>query len=127
MKAIILLLSFSSLIFANINMTISQNSSISSLTKREISDIYLGKRTTIRGVKIIPLDDDKYYTEFYQTIVKKSPRELRAYWIREMGKSNRKPPQKFTPSDIELMIQKNYVFISYSSALLKNGKRLKIK
>jgi len=127
MKPIILLLSLSSLIFANINMRITPNSKISSLTKKEISDVYLGKRATIKGVKIIPLDDDKYYTEFYQTIVKKSPKQLRAYWIREMGKSKRKPPKKFTPSEIESMIQKNYVFISYSSSILKNSKSLKVK
>jgi hypothetical protein len=127
MKIIILLLSFTSLIFANINMRITKNSNISSLTKKEISDVYLGKRTTVQGVKIIPLDDDKYYTEFYQTIVGKSPKQLRAYWIREMGKSKRKPPKKFTLSQIEGMIQKNYIFISYSLPILKNSKKLEVK
>ena len=127
MKPIILLLSLSSLVFANINMRITPNSTFSSLTKKEISDVYLGKRTTINGVKIIPLDDDKYYTEFYQTIVEKSPKQLRAYWIREMGKSKRKPPKKFTPSEIEAMVKKNYVFISYSSSILKNSKKLEVK
>ena len=127
MKLIILLLSFSSLIFANINMRITPNSKISALTKKEISDIYLGKRTTIKGIKIIPLDDDKYYTEFYQTVVKKSPKQLRAYWIREMSKSKRQPPRKFTPSEIESMVQKNYLFISYSPSILKNSEKLEIK
>jgi len=127
MKLIVLLLSLSSLLFANINMKITPNSKISSLTKKEISDIYLGKRTTIKGVNIIPLDDDKYYTEFYQTIIKKTPKQLRAYWIREMGKSKRKPPKKFTSSEIESMIQKNYIFISYSSSVLKNSKDLIVK
>ena len=127
MKLIIILLSFSSLIFANINMRITQNSNFSSLTQKEISDVYLGKRTTIKGVKIIPLDDDNYYTEFYQKIVKKNPKQLRAYWIGEMSKSKRKPPKKFTHAEIESMIQKNYIFISYSSRVLTKSKKLDIK
>jgi len=127
MKLIILLLSLNALLFANINMRITSNSKISSLSQKEISDIYLGKRTTIKGINIIPLDDDQFYTEFYQKIVKKSPKQLRAYWIREMGKSKRKPPKKFTPSEIESMVQKNYVFISYSSKILKNSKNLEVK
>ena len=75
MKFIILLLSFSSLAFSQIHI-ISDNKKLKSMTitKKELADLYLKKTHTIRGIRVIPLDNKSNFQEFYREIVKKSPK-----------------------------------------------------
>jgi len=117
MKFIILLLSFSSLAFSQIHI-ISDNKKLKSMTitKKELADLYLKKTHTIRGVRVIPLDNKSNFQEFYREIVKKSPKELRSYWAREMYKSDRLPPKKLSIQQIKTMITTNQNYISYSSS-----------
>jgi len=117
MKFIILLLSFSSLAFSQIHI-ISDNKQLKSMTitKKELADLYLKKTHTIRGIRVIPLDNKSNFQEFYREIVKKSPKELRSYWAREMYKSDRLPPKKLSSQQIKAMISSNQNYISYSSA-----------
>ena len=117
MKLIVLLLSFSSLAFSKIYI-ISNNSKLNSMkiTKKELADLYLQKTNKIRGIRVIPLDNKSSFQEFYNEIVKKSPKELRAYWTREMYKSDRLPPRKLSIQQIKTMIKSNSNYISYSSS-----------
>ena len=118
MKLIVLLLSFSSLAFSQIHI-ISNNTKLKSMTitKKELADLYLKKTHTIRGIQVIPLDNKSNFQEFYSQIVKKSPKELRAYWTREMYKSDRLPPKKLS---IE-QIKNNKNYISYSSSTVSGA------
>jgi len=117
MKLIVLLLSFSSLAFSQIHI-ISNNNQLKSMTitKKELADLYLQKTHTIQGIRVIPLDNKSNFQEFYRQIVKKSPKELRAYWTREMYKSDRLPPKKLSIQQIKTMIKSNSNYISYSSS-----------
>ena len=128
MKFIILLLSFSSLAFSQIHI-ISNNSKLKSLTitKKELADLYLQKTNTIQGIRIIPLDNTSNFQEFYTKIVKKSPKELRAYWAREMYKSNRVPPKKLSIQQIKTMIKSNENYISYSSSTVSGANTIPIR
>ena len=117
MKFIVLLLSSCSLAFAQIHI-ISDNNQLKSMTitKKELADLYLKKTNTIRGIRVVPLDNKSNFQEFYNQIVKKSPKELRSYWTREMYKSDRLPPKKLSIQQIKALIQSNKNYISYSSS-----------
>jgi len=117
MKLIVLLLSFSSLAFSKIYI-ISNNIKLNSMkiTKKELADLYLQKTNKIKGIRVIPLDNKSSFQQFYSEIVKKSPKELRAYWTREMYKSDRLPPKKLSIQQITTMIKSNSNYISYSSS-----------
>jgi hypothetical protein len=128
MKLIILLLSFSSLAFSKIHI-ISDNSKLKSMTitKKELADLYLKKTHTIRGIRVIPLDNKSNFQEFYRQIVKKSPKELRSYWAREMYKSDRLPPQKLSIQQIKTMITSNKNYISYSSTNISGASVITVR
>ena len=128
MKLIVLLLSFSSLAFSQIHI-ISNNNQLKSLTitKKELADLYLQKTNTIQGIRVIPLDNKSNFQEFYNQIVKKSPKELRAYWAREMYKSNRVPPKKLSIQQIKTMIKSNENYISYSSSTVSGANTIPIR
>jgi len=128
MKLIVLLLSFSSLAFSQIHI-ISDNNQLKSMTitKKELADLYLKKTNTIRGIRIIPLDNKSNFQEFYTQIVKKSPKELRSYWTREMYKSDRLPPKKLSIQQIKTLIQSNKNYISYSSSTVSGLATITIK
>jgi len=128
MKLIVLLLSFSSLAFSQIHI-ISNNNQLKSMTitKKELADLYLQKTHTIQGVRVIPLDNKSNFKKFYLQIVKKSPKELRAYWTREMYKSNRVPPKKLSIQQIQTMIKSNNNYISYSSSTISEINTINIK
>jgi len=124
MKLIVLLLSFSSLAFSQIHI-ISNNNQLKSMTitKKELADLYLKKTHTIRGIQVVPLDNKSNFQEFYRQIVKKSPKELRSYWTREMYKSDRLPPKKLSIQQIKN--NKNY--ISYSSSTVSGANIIAIR
>jgi len=128
MKFIVLLLSSCSLAFSQIHI-ISDNNQLKSMTitKKELADLYLKKTNTIRGIRIIPLDNKSNFQEFYTQIVKKSPKELRSYWTREMYKSDRLPPKKLSIQQIKTLIQSNKNYISYSSSTVSGLATITIK
>jgi len=121
LKQIFLWITLTSLSFANINISISHNNKLVKVTKKELADLYLGKVDNIRGVKVTPIDNKESYKEFYLKITEKSPKQLRAYWMREMYKGDRTPPKKYSTSTINKMMKKNSKIISYSTSKL-NGK-----
>jgi len=127
MKLIVLLLSFSSLAFSQIYI-ISNNNQLKSITitKKELADLYLQKTDTIQGIRVVPLDNKSNFQEFYNKIIKKSPKELRAYWAREMYKSDRVPPKKLSIQQIKTMIKSNKNYISYSSATVSGANIISI-
>ena len=128
MKFIILLLSFSSFAFSQIHI-ISGNKKLKSMTitKKELADLYLKKTHTIRGIRVIPLDNKSNFQEFYREIVKKSPKELRSYWAREMYKSDRLPPKKLSIQQIKTMITTNQNYISYSSSSVSGASIIAVR
>jgi hypothetical protein len=106
---------------ANIKVLISNEHRVTSVTQKELSDLYLGKKNTIQGVKVIPIDNKENFKEFYQKVLKKNPKQLRAYWMREMYKGDRLPPKKMTVSQIKKEMSSNKKIVTYAISKL-NGK-----
>jgi hypothetical protein len=106
---------------ANIKVLISNEHRVTSVTQKELSDLYLGKKNTIQGVKVIPIDNKENFKEFYQKVLKKNPKQLRAYWMREMYKGDRLPPKKMTVSQIKKEMNSNKKIVTYAISKL-NGK-----
>ncbi len=106
---------------ANIKVLISNEHRVTSVTQKELSDLYLGKKNTIQGVKVVPIDNKENFKEFYQKVLKKNPKQLRAYWMREMYKGDRLPPKQMTVSQIKKEMKSNKKIVTYAISKL-NGK-----
>ena len=115
MKALALLGILSMTLLADINIVTSKNSPIKGVTIEDLAKVYLKKKTTINGVKVIPIDNKDSYNDFCKKVIKKTPKQLRAYWMKEIFKGNKKPPQKLSSAEIKKKIQKNPYVISYAT------------
>lgn len=98
---------------ANIKV-VSNTNAIKSVSQKELSDLYLGKRDTIQGIRVTPIDNKDSFKEFYQKVLNKSTKQLRAYWMREMYKGDRLPPKKMTTSEIKKLMKSKKKVIVYS-------------
>ena len=105
--------------FANIQVVISNENKVVNVTKKELTDLYLGKTDTIQGVKVTPVDNKENYKEFYRKVLKKSPDEIRAYWVRAVA-YKMVPPKKMSAKEIQKLMKKKRV-IAYGTNKL-NGK-----
>ena len=120
MKQLLLALLVTIGVQASIEVRISNEHGVLSVTQKELSDLYLGKKSTIQGIKVTPIDNKENFKEFYQKVLKKNPKQLRAYWMREMYKGDRLPPKKMTTSEIKKEMKSNKKIIAYSMSKL-NG------
>lgn len=110
MRVLFFISIFLSLSSSEIKIKISKKNKIVHITRSEIVDLYLKKIDNIKGVKIVPIDNKNSYREFYRKFIKKTPKQLRAYWI----KSNKKrPPKRLSTAEINKEMKKNAV-ISYA-------------
>ena len=109
-------MSLSVIVLADIKVMISKLNSSFMVTKEEIADLYLGKTKTIRGIEIIPIDnaDKQSYQEFYRKIVNKTPKQIHAYWVREMYRGNKTPPKRLSNHQIEEALRSKRNIIAYS-------------
>ncbi len=116
MKPILLTIFFSIQSFADISIFISHNNTLSKVTQKELSNLYLKKTSTIHGIKLIPIDskNQKVYEEFYKKIVKKTPSQIKEYWINQIYTGNRQPPKRLSPEEIQKELKNKSFIISYS-------------
>lgn len=115
MKKLILLTLLTAMVFADIKIMTSDKSPIKSVSLEDLAKIYLKKKDTINGIKVIPIDNKDSYNEFCKRVLKKTPKQLRAYWIKEIYRGDKQPPQKLSSSQIKQKMQKNPKIISYAS------------
>jgi ABC-type phosphate transport system substrate-binding protein len=69
---------------------------ITSITKKEVKRIYLGKKTTLNGEKIKPfhlMDKHPARIKFINETIRMRSVKLKAYWIKEMLKGGAHPPK----------------------------------
>jgi len=111
---------------ANIKI-MSNTNGITSVTQKELADLYLGKKKTIQGVAVTPIDNKDNFKEFYQKVLNKSSKQLRAYWMREMYKGDRLPPKKMTTAEIKKVIKGKKKVIVYSISKLDGKVILTLK
>ena len=115
MKSIILSILLSSFAFSNISVYISHNNKISKVSHEELANLYLKKSNTINGIKVIPIDskNKKLFQEFCRKIIKKTPKQLHAYWIKEIFRGDKQPPKKLSPKEIRKAMKNKIPIISY--------------
>lgn len=84
----------------------------------DVARIYLGKKTYFPdGNKAIPLDldpKDPLYEEFVAKVLKKSPRQLRAYWAKRIFTGKGRPPKSVSQQpDLRDVIASDKAFVGY--------------
>jgi len=122
MKSILLSILLSSFAFSNISVYISHNNKISKVSNKELANLYLKKSNTINGIKVIPVDskNEKLFKEFCRKVIKKSPKQLHAYWIKEIYRGDKQPPKKLSPKELKNAMKSKTPIISYD-VMPKNG------
>lgn len=114
MKIVILLSILSMVAFSDIKVMISKKNKLVSVTPSELAKVYLRKTDKIKGITVVPIDNKESYREFYSKVIKKTPKQLRAYWIKKIDQ--KKPPKKLSTAQIKKEMKKNPNIISYSKS-----------
>jgi len=129
LKTILLSLLITSSTYANLSIITQNNSKLSNITQQELSNLFLKKTNHIRGIKITPIDSSnkELYEKFYKKVVKKTPSQIREYWINQIYRGNQQPPKRLTSKQINKEIKKNSMIITYTSNPLDGKLILTIK
>lgn len=90
----------------------------SSISIREVSDVFLGKSRRLRdGTTLLPLDqrsDSKVKEQFYAKVTRKSAAQLKAYWARQVFTGQGTPPLVLSnDQDIRELVSRNPNMIGY--------------
>lgn len=123
MKTILILATVTSITFANISVITPKNNKLTNITEKELTNLFLKKTNHIRGIKITPIDSSnrELYEQFYKKVIKKTPSQIREYWINQVYRGNKQPPKRLSSNQIKKEIEKNSMIITYATNTL-NGK-----
>jgi hypothetical protein len=116
LKLFLLVILLSSFAFSKISVFISHNNKITEVSHKDLANLYLKKSKTINGIQVIPVDSQnkKLFKEFYKKIVKKSPKQLHAYWIKEIYRGDKQPPKKLSPKALKKAMKNKTPIITYA-------------
>jgi hypothetical protein len=114
---------------ADIKIITSKNSKIISITKEQLIKIYLKEINTINGVRVIPIDNSntKIYNEFYAKLIQKTPKQIHAYWMKEIYRGDKQPPKRLSDNEVKSQLKSNPNIIYYSYDKLTGKILLSIK
>jgi len=115
MKKLLLITLLTIIASSDIKILTSSTSPIKSVSIEDLAKVYLKKIDTINGIKVIPIDNQDSYNDFCRKVIKKTPKQLRAYWMKEIYRGNKQPPLKLSSSQIKQKIARNPRIISYAS------------
>ncbi len=101
--------------FSDINIVTSSKSPFKNITIEKLADIYLKKTDNINGIKVIPIDNKDSYNEFCKKVIKKTPKQLHAYWMKEIYRGDKQPPPRLSDLQIKQKMEQNPKVISYTS------------
>ncbi len=97
-----------------------ETSPLSSMSKYDISNVYLDKTREVSGIAIEPLDLKEWTSvknDFYRDVIKKNASQLNAYWARKLFTGRGKPPRNFKDiRSLSHFLQKNPKAIAYMPA-----------
>jgi ABC-type phosphate transport system substrate-binding protein len=103
---------------ADVVVVVSSKCAVSTLSKDQVTDIFLGKITRFPdGAPAIPIDQAEgspARDEFYSTFANKSPAQMKAHWTKIIFTGRGQPP-KSVPNSLEVrkLIAANAQAISY--------------
>lgn len=103
---------------ANVVVVVSAKSAVSTLSKEQVTDIFLGKTTRFPdGAPAVPIDQlegSAARDEFYATFAGKSPAQLKAHWTKIIFTGRGQPPKSVLNSvEARKLIAANPQAISY--------------
>lgn len=106
---------------ADVVAIVSSESLVSSLSKHEIADIYLGRTSRFpNGSKVEPIDlpeGSNVRDEFYQRFLDKTPAQIKAHWSRLIFTGRGRPPKQATScGDVKQILADNPNAIGYVDA-----------
>jgi len=109
---------FGHLSLADIVVVANKENQIEMLTKKQIIDIYMGRKSTFpNGEVVLPIDqatDSTTRKLFYQNLVDKTVSEINAYWARLLFSGRATPPRVVeNGSSVINIIKKNKSVIGY--------------
>ncbi len=85
-------------VFADVLIITNPETGISSLEKKEVKDIFTGKKTLLEGKKkivIAVLEDSEVHRKFLRKFIKKTPSQFRNFWRRKVFTGEGKSPKTF--------------------------------
>lgn len=84
-------------------VVVSAKSDVASLSKNDVSDIFLGKRNNFpSGGVAVPVDLAETlpaHENFHEAVTGKSPTQLKAYWAKMVFSGKAKPPKQVPTED----------------------------
>jgi ABC-type phosphate transport system substrate-binding protein len=103
---------------ADVVVVVSSKCAVSTLSKDQVTDIFLGKTTRFPdGAPAVPIDQvegSPARNEFYETFASKSPAQIKAYWTKIIFTGRGQPPKSISNSvEVRKLIAANPQAISY--------------
>ena len=98
------LLVSASIASADVVVIVNSSVAIKSASADDIAQVFLGKRSDIDGVHLVPVDQGEGNASraaFYSKVVQKNPSQLNAYWSRLIFTGKGNPPRQ-VGSDAEV-------------------------
>ena len=98
------------------------------LSRQEAADLFLGKRRSLDGQSLIPIDnsDEQLQAVFYEAVADMSPTRMKAYWARLVFAGQGRPPPKISLNDAVERINRdsNALTYVYAKTIPRNAKVL---
>ena len=115
MRIIFICILLNLLVSAEVLVVTSKNNEIKNINSKQLSNIYLKKTTQVDNKRVIPIDNIDDYDKFYKKVVKKTPQQIHAYWMKEIFTGKKRPPKKVSRDQISKELQRDQKNISYST------------
>lgn len=88
---------------ADVVAVVSSKSPITSLSKDQVADLFLGRMSRLpNGALIVPVDQAEgsaAFDQFYEKIAGKSPAQIKAYWSKIIFTGRGQPPRALRNDD----------------------------
>lgn len=118
---IFLLLSSSFLNGSSFKIYASKGIDTDTLSKSQISKLFLKKINKINGQKVVVYDNTELYEEFTKYFLNKTPAQIHAYWMKQVFLGKKVPPEKL---DKKMIIEK---LLKSSNAIIYSSQKLNAK
>ena len=118
---IFLLLSSSFLNGSSFKIYASKGINTNTLSKAQISKLFLKKTSKINGQKVVVYDNTEHYEEFVKYFLNKTPAQIHAYWMKQVFLGKKVPPEKLNKKEI---MQK---FLSKQNVIIYSSQKLNAK
>jgi ABC-type phosphate transport system substrate-binding protein len=103
---------------ADVIAIVSSKNPLASLSKAQLTDIFLGKNTRFPdGTQAVPIDQEEgspARNEFYATFANKSPAQIKSHWTKIIFTGRGQPPKSVSDSvEVRKLIAANPQAIGY--------------